>query len=119
MRMRTTAGIIASTALLGTALAGGVATAATPGTAHPAAAATTATAACVNAEAQENVKIRKERKLNSTAVGLFTKGAKTCIRGKATGQSYNLCGRSGTDWMKITFRGNTGWIPGACGSREV
>ncbi|WP_310724227.1 SH3 domain-containing protein [Streptomyces sp. N2A] len=117
MRLKLTAPAVIAVAALGTALTSGVATAATPGKA-PAATAT-ARAACVNAEAQENVRIRKERKLNSTAVGLFTKGATTCITGRGTGQSYHLCGRSGNDWLKITFRGNTGWIPAACGTRRV
>ncbi|UZJ32199.1 SH3 domain-containing protein [Streptomyces endophytica] len=115
MRLKLTAPAVIAMAALGTALTSGIATAATPGEA-PAA---TARVACVNAQGQENVKIRKERKLNSTAVGLFTKGATTCITGRGTGQSYSLCGRSGNDWLKITFRGNTGWIPAACGTREV
>ncbi|MFD8549428.1 SH3 domain-containing protein [Streptomyces sp. NPDC059649] len=116
MRLKLAAPAVIAMAALGTALTSGIATAATPATAP---ATTTARAACVNAQAQENVKIRKERKLNSTAVGLFTKGATTCITGRGTGQSYHLCGRSGNDWLKITFRGNTGWIPGACGTRRV
>ncbi|BDM68459.1 hypothetical protein HEK616_19460 [Streptomyces nigrescens] len=116
MRLKLTAPAVIAVAALGTALTSGIATAATPAKAPTTA---TARAACVNAEGQENVKIRKERKLNSTAVGLFTKGATTCITGRGTGQSYSLCGRSGNDWLKITFRGNTGWIPAACGSREV
>ncbi|MGW1379474.1 hypothetical protein ACWD6P_35125 [Streptomyces sp. NPDC002446] len=115
MRLKFTAATAVSAALIGTALTGGVAMAATPETAPTA----TARAACVHAEAQENVKIRKERKLSSTAVGLFTEGATTCILAKGTGQSYDLCKRKGTDWLKISYRGNTGWIPGACGSREV
>ncbi|MEV0369760.1 SH3 domain-containing protein [Streptomyces sp. NPDC050636] len=119
MRLKFLAPAIASAALIGTAMTGGIATAATPGTTHTAAATKAAAADCVNAEAQESVKIRKERKLNSTAVGLFTKGATTCIRGRGTGQSYNLCNRTGNDWYKITYRGNTGWIPAACGSREL
>lgn len=117
MKLKLTAPAVLAMAALGTALTSGIATATTPGTA-PAGTATVR-AACVNAEAQENVRIRKERKLNSTAVGLFTQGATTCIRGKATGQSYNLCKRPGNDWFKITFLGNTGWIPASCGMREV
>ncbi|GAB7034590.1 SH3 domain-containing protein [Streptomyces sp. NPDC021749] len=117
MKLKLTAPAVIAMAALGTALTSGIATAATPATASAVTA--TARAACVNAQAQENVRIRKERKLNSTAVGLFTKGATTCILGKATGQSYNLCKRPGNDWFKITFRGNTGWIPASCGMREL
>lgn len=117
MRLKFTTTTAVAAALIGTALTGGVATAATPEAARTATA--TARAACVHAEGQANVKIRKERKLSSTAVGLFTKGATTCILSTATGQSYDLCKRKGNDWYKITYRGNTGWIPAACGSREV
>ncbi|UQA96404.1 SH3 domain-containing protein [Streptomyces halobius] len=119
MKLKFVGPAIASAALIGAAMTGGTAAAATPGTTHTAVTATSASAACVYAEAQANVKIRAKRELNSTARGLFLKGATTCIRDKAKGQSYNLCGRSGNDWMKITYRGKTGWIPGACGSREL
>ncbi|MFF4602307.1 hypothetical protein ACFY12_06040 [Streptomyces sp. NPDC001339] len=119
MRLKFIAPAVVSAALVGTAFTAGTAVAGTPGAARPAVTAKATAADCVSAWAQENVKIRKERKLNSTAVGLFTKDAKTCIQGKGTGQAYDLCNRSGNDWYKITFRGNTGWIPASCGMREV
>ncbi|MFI0787843.1 hypothetical protein ACH4Q6_19865 [Streptomyces lydicus] len=116
MKRKTTAGIIASAALLGTALTGGAATAATPTAAHATAAAGTATAAsCVYAEAKESVKIRNAKKVSATALGLLPKGKKACITGpSATGGSYTLCGEHSSYWMQVSYSGIKGWIPMMC-----
>ncbi|MFH8681438.1 hypothetical protein [Streptomyces lydicus] len=116
MKRKTTAGIIASAALLGTALTGGAATAATPTAAHTTAAAGTATAAsCVYAEAKESVKIRNAKKVSATALGLLPKGKRACITGpSATGGSYTLCGEHSSYWMQVSYSGIKGWIPMMC-----
>ncbi|MFI9049058.1 hypothetical protein [Streptomyces sp. NPDC053427] len=122
MRLKFIAPAVASAALLGTALTSGVATASTPGTAHTAAVATAAApASCVRAEAQESVKIRTEKKVGATALGLFPKGKTACIVGglASEGGSYNLCGHKDNTWLKISYAGNRGWIPYFCGSREL
>ncbi|MEU9123711.1 hypothetical protein AB0C96_28270 [Streptomyces sp. NPDC048506] len=111
---------VVSAALVGTAFIGGTATAATPGAARQVVAAGTASASCVSAEAQESVKIRKDKKVSSTALGLFPKGAKACTVGSSqTGGSYNLCKHRDNTWTKISYRGIRGWIPYYCGAREL
>ncbi|MEV0113483.1 hypothetical protein AB0H77_09575 [Streptomyces sp. NPDC050844] len=104
--------------MAGAAFVGGTGSA---GAAAPAAAPTGAKAAVCGkgdvVKAEESVKIRKERKLNSTAVGLFPKGAKAkwaaCT--VAYGQTYSLCGwENDNRWSYIDYRGTKGWVPTAC-----
>ncbi|KPC61470.1 SH3 domain-containing protein [Streptomyces chattanoogensis] len=113
MRLTFIAPAIASATLIGTAMTSGVAAADAPKAAHTAARA--ASVQCLHVYAKESVKIRVEREVNSTALGLFDQGESACLEGKAMGGKYTFCGRVGIDWLKITSdRGVTGWIPAAC-----
>jgi hypothetical protein len=127
MRPKLKAPTIASLALIGAGMTAGTATAAAAHGATQTAVATKAvsaasavSAACVYAEAQESVKIRNSKKVNSTALGLFPKGKTACKVGATEeGGSYDLCGHKGKTWMKISYRGIRGWIPYYCGARDL
>ncbi|MFH8789035.1 hypothetical protein [Streptomyces roseoverticillatus] len=103
-----TAAVLAGT----TALTGGVATAADVRTADA--------SYCTYGKltALESVKIRTDRKLNATAVGLLPKGksGRGCDSTGTglSGQSYNLCGKKDNSWVLLGYAGHEGWVPTAC-----
>jgi hypothetical protein len=66
--------------------------------------------------AKESVKIRKSRKLNSTALGVWPKGntAKQASCKDVSGQGYDLCGWEKNLWTYVNYRGTKGWVPAGC-----
>ncbi|MEU6824017.1 hypothetical protein ABZ921_25585 [Streptomyces atriruber] len=112
------ASLLGVVAMTGAAFAAGTATA---GAVTPDAAPTSvASKACGKGnpiKAKESVKIRKARKLNSTAVGLYPKGAKAKWAACEVkyGQTYSKCGwHNDNRWSYINYRGTKGWVPTAC-----
>ncbi|MEV4926322.1 hypothetical protein [Streptomyces roseoverticillatus] len=113
MHIRKLAATAVTAAVLagGTVLTGGVATAD---------ARVSAASSCSygTLTALESVKIRTDRKLNATAVGLLPKGksGRGCdSTGTGLGgQSYNLCGKKDYSWVLLSYGGHEGWVPSAC-----
>ncbi|MEV0112993.1 hypothetical protein AB0H77_07025 [Streptomyces sp. NPDC050844] len=119
--MRKLTSLLGVVAMTGAAFAAGVTSA---GAAAPEAAPTSAvmSESCPLkgkvVKAKESVKIRKTYKLDSTALGLFPKGAKGKFAGcyLERGQQYTVCTRgSDNRWSYIDYRGTKGWIPSDCG----
>lgn len=108
-----TIGLVAATGL---AFTGGTATAA-PAT-QSASTTTRAADSCPRSDkARESVRIHKDKKLSSTALGLLPKGAKpellTCMT--QIGGTYSLCKwQNDNRWDYISYRGIKGWVPLAC-----
>jgi hypothetical protein len=117
LHMRKLTSLLGAVALTGAVFAAGTASA---GAAEPTTARAAASAACwkgKTAQAKESVKIRKSKKLNATALGLFPKGKKGKYAGceVSYGQTYTLCGWDKDNrWTYIEYRGTKGWVPSAC-----
>ncbi|PSJ25349.1 hypothetical protein B7P34_28685 [Streptosporangium nondiastaticum] len=108
---------MAATAVTAAVLAGG--TALTGGVAAADARVTAASSCSYNTlTALESVKIRTDRKLNATAVGLLPKGksGRGCDSTGTglSGQSYDLCGKKDNSWVILSYGGHEGWVPTTC-----
>ncbi|MFE0171935.1 hypothetical protein ACFWZ2_06430 [Streptomyces sp. NPDC059002] len=118
--MKKFASLLSVVAMTGATFAAGTAAAgaATPEAAPTAASSGTCPGKGTYVKARESVKIRKTKKLNGTAIGLFPKGAKAKFNGcfVSYGQTYhNLCTwDEDSRWSPIDYRGMKGWIPTAC-----
>ncbi|MEV5877306.1 hypothetical protein AB0L75_24325 [Streptomyces sp. NPDC052101] len=113
-QLATTIGLVAVTGL---AFTGGTANAAP--TTHSASTVTQVAAeSCPwTAKAHESVRIHKDKKLNSTALGLLPKGAKPKLLKceVSIGGTYSLCKwKDDNRWDYISYRGIKGWVPLAC-----
>ncbi|MBF6045566.1 hypothetical protein GO001_10075 [Streptomyces sp. NRRL B-1677] len=110
---------LAATAVTAAVLAGG-AVLTGGGVAAAADARVSAAASCSydTLTALESVKIRTDRKLGATAVGLLPKGksGRGCdpTGTGISGQSYNLCGKKDNSWVILSYGGHRGWVPSAC-----
>ncbi|MFJ8466635.1 hypothetical protein [Streptomyces swartbergensis] len=78
------------------------------------------TRACAGGDyvkAHESVKIRKSKKVNSTALGLLPKGKKAKLLKCSVdlAGTYSLCGWDDDNrWHHISYRGIKGYVPLAC-----
>ncbi|MFB7896150.1 SH3 domain-containing protein [Streptomyces xiamenensis] len=78
-------------------------------------------------KAVESVKIRKSPTTNSTALGLLPKGEqaraelyRNAVIKTYWGGEHGACGSKGTpfsdNWMKVTYKGTTGYVAWLCAS---
>ncbi|NUQ97732.1 MAG: hypothetical protein HOY79_14650 [Streptomyces sp.] len=73
-------------------------------------------ASCWNGSvtAKESLTIRKGTTANSTALGVFPKGAKACFDSSTGGQKYKRCGKRDDQWSDITYKGIRGNVVTTC-----
>ncbi|GHE15212.1 hypothetical protein [Streptomyces alanosinicus] len=87
---------------------------ATPANAAPAKDSVAASCKAGNVTAKETMKIRTTPKMSGIALGLFPKGAATCLRGGGPGGMYTACGSHQAGWAYIDYRGMKGYVMDGC-----
>lgn len=80
-----------------------------------------------SATAKESIRVHRDYRFGSDAVGVFDAGTTYVMAGTCTftvdGDAYDLCGQHSTTWLSVDFVKAgvrvAGWIPSACADEQT